>query len=148
MVCIVPLLVGIVLAKLIRISNLKTIQMPMTYATTFFSVIVAHSLALNVLQHEQMNRIKDRMTGLSRVLTKVTSPRCISSKKSDIDIWREILKLFVDDVLVAKPGATVSKGGLENVDHLIALQNEIERRHLVCEDRNALSKPLANILLF
>jgi hypothetical protein len=132
--------------KLTRISNLKTTQLPITYATTFFSVIVAHSLALNVLQREQMNRIKDRMTGLSRGLTKVTSPRRISGKKSDIDIWREILRLFVDDVLVAKPGdATVSEGGLENVDRLMTLQNDVVRRRLVCKNRNVLSKRLANI---
>jgi hypothetical protein len=114
-----------------------------TYATTFFSVIAAHSFVLNMSQREQANRIKDRMTGLCRGLAKVTSPRRISGKKSDIDIWRAILKMFVDsNILVENPGdVMVSEGGLGHVQYLMALQNDIAKRRLVCKNRNALRVP-------
>lgn len=83
------------------------------------------------------------MTGLSRGLAKVTSPRCISGKKSDIDIWRVILKMFVDsNILVVKPGDMMaSEGGLCHFECLMALQNDIAKRRLVCKNQNALRVP-------
>lgn len=113
--------------------------MPVTYATTFFGVIAAHSFMLNMFQREQTNRIKERMTGLCRGLAKVTSPKRISGKKSDMDIWRAILKTFVDsNILGANPGdIMVSEGGLGHVQCLMALQNDIAKRRLVCKNQNA-----------
>jgi hypothetical protein len=93
-----------------------------------------------MLQRGQTSKIKDRMTRLSRGLAKVTSPRRISGKKSDIEIWRVILKMVMDsNILVANPGdMMVSEGGLCRDKCLMALQNDIARRRLVCKIRNAL----------
>lgn len=117
--------------------------MPVTYATTFFCAIAAHSFVLNMLRREQTNRIKDKMTGLARTLAKVTSPRRISGKKSDIDTWRGILKMLVDsDILVAEPrNMKLSEGGLCHVQRLMALQNDITKRRLVCKNLNPLRAP-------
>jgi hypothetical protein len=118
---------------LTRRSGLKSVQVPGTYATHFFKVIAAHSFALRNLQREQMGSLQNSIIQFSLKLVKVTVPTRISGRKSDLDVWRTIVKMFMDaDVLSMELGDTVvSDGQLDCEQRLTALQNEIAEKRLV-----------------
>lgn len=109
------------------------VQVPGTYATHSFKVIAAHSFALSNLQREQMGSLKNSVIQFSRKLVKVAAPTRISGRKSDLDIWRIIVKMFMNaDVLAMELEDTVvSDGQLSCEQRLTALQNEIVKKRLV-----------------
>jgi hypothetical protein len=81
--------------------------------------------------------MKDRILRFSRNLLKVTAPTRISGNKSDIDTWRPVIKLYMDaGVLAMKPRESILSGArVNNALHLTALQNDFDKKRLVCSTR-------------
>ena len=114
-------------------SQLSSAKLPMPKGTVFFNTILQHALALRALHSQQVHGIEENMAVLSRHLAQVTTPRRLSGKKSDLDVWRTVLKLFLNAKLLLLgvdpiTGAPVS---LSPVQRLLDLHSQISKRQLV-----------------
>lgn len=115
------------------VSWLKTIEIPIIQGSTFFSAIARHAFAPRMLQRQQIRKTEERMAWLCHSLARVSSPRSLSGRKSDLDVWRTVLKLFLDAKILNKeadrtPG---SRGQLTSVQRLMGLRDQISKARLV-----------------
>jgi hypothetical protein len=115
------------------VSWLKTIEIPIMQGSTLFSAIARHAFALRMLQRQQIRKTEERMAWLSHSLARVSSPRSLSGRKSDLDVWRTILKLILDAKILNKKahGTPGSRGQLTSVQRLMRLRNQISEARLV-----------------
>jgi hypothetical protein len=86
---------------------------------------------------EQTSKMKGRILRFSRNLLKVAAPTRISGNKSDVEIWGSFIKQCMGvGVLALKPKESILSGKrVYNAQHLTALQNDIDKKRLVCPTR-------------
>ncbi|KAH0565427.1 hypothetical protein GP486_001180 [Trichoglossum hirsutum] len=84
------------------------------------------------------------MAWLGHSLTRVSRPRTLSGRKSDLDVWRTILKLFLDAKILSKEaeGISGSRDQLTSVQRLMGLRNQIFQARLSNSFRCEESRPL------
>ncbi|KAH0541546.1 hypothetical protein FGG08_003958 [Glutinoglossum americanum] len=124
--------------------SLKTVEIPVRGGTIFFRTLAGHAFALHMLQHQQIHKTEERMARLNHSLARVTTPRRLSGKKSDLDVWRKVLKLFLDANILntGADGTTGSNSQLTPVQRLMGLQNHIAKARLSANFRCEGSRPL------
>jgi len=86
-----------------------------------------------MLHHMQLRKSEERMQQLGKSLGKVTTPSGLSGSKSDLDIWRTIIKLILDANIINTKGAiafeTVDQ--FDIVQRLMSVQSHIVKGGLV-----------------
>lgn len=111
------------------------------HGTTFFSVIASHVFSLRMLQRIQARICEERMQQLGKSLGRVTTPRGLSGSKSDLEVWRTIIKFILDAGIVNTTGGTATEtvDPFDLVQRLVEVQSNIVKAALVsCKPANFL----------
>ena len=79
------------------IPRTRMIEVPLTSDGVFFKRLRAELSGLEQMQAEEKEKLSAKVKGMGKLLCKSTEPaRALSTHKSDLSVWREIFKLYMD----------------------------------------------------
>ncbi|KAJ2902288.1 RING-14 protein [Zalerion maritima] len=72
------------------------VEVPLVFDAQFFSLLQSDVLSLSALQDEQKRTMSFTITTLRSDLAKVTKPSRFHIHKNDMEVWREVFRLYLD----------------------------------------------------